>query len=94
MKYLHCRHRQKGNRMLTRVRKWGNSLALRIPGSLASEAQIVENRLVELTLLDGKLVLTPVEDGPPSLEELLARVTPENLHGEVAAGRAVGSEAW
>jgi antitoxin component of MazEF toxin-antitoxin module len=34
------------------------------------------------------------EAAPPALAVLLAGVTPENLHGEVDAGPAVGNEAW
>jgi len=77
-----------------RVQKWGNSLAIRIPKMLAKEALLEQNSEVELELRDGAIVLKAVNVGRYSLEELLERVTPENLHGEADTGPAVGSEEW
>ena len=80
--------------MKTRVRKWGNSLALRIPLSFASEARLAEDTPVELSLVDGKLVIQLLIPPQPTLDELLAGATDENLHGEWDTGPAVGREAW
>ena len=80
--------------MKTCVRKWGNSLALRIPLSFAAEARLAEDTPVELSLIDGKLVIQPLAPPSPTLDELLAGVTDENLHGEWDTGPAVGREAW
>jgi antitoxin MazE len=80
--------------MKTRVRKWGNSLALRIPTSFAAEARLAEDTPVELSLVDGKLVIQPLAQPELTLAELLAGVTDENLHGEWDTGPAVGREAW
>ena len=80
--------------MEARVQKWGNSLALRIPKPFATEAGIEEDSSVQIELVEGRLVITPVAEPHPTLEELLARVTEGNLHGEVTAGPAVGREAW
>jgi antitoxin MazE len=76
------------------IRKWGNSLALRIPKSLAAEAELEPNALVELSLVDGKLVVLRVAEPEVTLEQLLAGVSEQNLHREANAGRAVGGEAW
>ena len=80
--------------MRAQVQKWGNSLALRIPRSFAAESAIEQGSEVELSLEDGKLVVTPVEKPAYSLDSLLAGVTQENLHGEVDTGASVGNEAW
>ena len=80
--------------MKVRVRKWGNSLALRIPKSFAAEAGLRENAPVELSLDGGKLIIEPKAPEPLSLDELLAGVTEENLHGEWDTGPAVGKEVW
>ena len=42
--------------MKTRVQKWGNSLALRIPKSFADEAGLRRETSVEVSLSDGKLI--------------------------------------
>ena len=80
--------------METRVQKWGNSLAVRIPKSLVVEAHLAEDARVELSLVEGKLVIAPMGPDEPSLEELLRGVTAENLHGEWNTGPAVGKELW
>jgi antitoxin MazE len=80
--------------METRVKKWGNSLALRIPKPLAAEAGLQGDSWVELSLVDGKLVITPKVEPELRLADLLAQVTEENLHGEVETGPAAGGEVW
>ena len=80
--------------MKTRVQKWGNSLALRIPKSFAAEVGLEKESSVEVSLADGKLIVTPVSRPKPTLKQLLAKVTQENLHREVDTGSAVGNETW
>ena len=80
--------------MLTKVQKWGNSLALRIPRSFALDAQIENDSLVEISLVDGQIVVKRVVTPKWTLEELLAGVTKENLHHEVDMGEPVGNEGW
>jgi antitoxin MazE len=80
--------------MKTRVQKWGHSLAVRIPKSFAAEAGIDQDAVVDLTLVDGKLILTPLTLSRFSLEHLLAAVTTDNLHNEQDMGSAVGNEVW
>jgi len=80
--------------MVTRIQKWGNSLALRIPNAFAREIGLEQGAPVEVTLRQGKLVIEPVEEPPLSLAQLLKGVTDENLHDEVDTGPAVGKEIW
>jgi antitoxin MazE len=80
--------------METRIKRWGNSLALRIPGPLAKEIDLRENAPVQLVLQDGRLIIVPLREPQYSLDALLARVTRENLHSEVETGTAIGDEAW
>lgn len=69
-------------------------MALRIPRPLAEEAGLNEDSPVTLSLEEGKLVIAPIVQPRYELEVLLAQVTPENVHGEVDTGGAVGGEAW
>ena len=80
--------------MKTHVQKWGNSLALRIPKSFANEVGIQKETSVDVSLADGKLIITPVTKPKLTLRQLLAKVTKENLHHEVDTGSAVGNEKW
>ncbi|MGH2544440.1 MAG: AbrB/MazE/SpoVT family DNA-binding domain-containing protein [Ardenticatenaceae bacterium] len=80
--------------MQTRVRKWGNSLAVRIPKVFALEVDLAQDMLVELSLEEGKLTIVPVSPTAPSLDDLLRQITPENVHDEVNTGPVVGNEVW
>jgi antitoxin MazE len=79
--------------MKTQVGKWGNSLAVRIPGAFAKELDLKEGTELEVTRVEGGLLLRPGKR-QYTLEELLEQITPENLHGETDWGPAVGREAW
>ena len=80
--------------MKTRVQKWGNSLALRIPKPFAIEVGLDRGSTVEISTIDGKLVIAPVVEPALTLEHLLAQVTEDNLHTEAKISPAVGQEAW
>lgn len=80
--------------MRSRVKKWGNSLAVRIPHSFAAEVGLEPDADVEMTLVDGSLVVTSVARGDARVAELLSSVTEEDLHDEIDSGVAVGGEAW
>ncbi len=80
--------------MKTRVQRWGNSLAVRIPKSFAEEVGLEDDSPVDLRLSQGKLVLEPSSPPAPSLDELLRKVRKSNLHTEVDTGPAQGREAW
>ncbi len=80
--------------MKTRVQKWGNSLALRIPKSFANEVGLQRETPVDISLSEGKLVITPEAKPKPTLKQLLAKVTKDNLHHEVDTGTTVGNETW
>ena len=80
--------------MRTRVQRWGHSLAVRIPKSFAVEVGIGHDSPVELSLVDGRLVVTPVPIQAVTLEALLAGITDINVHREVETGAPVGSEVW
>jgi antitoxin MazE len=78
--------------MHARVRKWGNSLALRIPGPFAGEVGLAEDSEVELRIEGGSLAVRPA--GRFSLARLPAQVTRRNVHREVQTGGPVGKESW
>ena len=71
--------------------KWGNSLGLRIPQSIAEQIKLSEGSQVVLEVIDGNLVIKPKRT-KYSLDALLEDITQENLHGETDTGRSVGNE--
>ena len=80
--------------MAATVAKWGNSLAVRIPQNLAKEIQLAEGAEIDISVVDGTLVIKPRSRKRYSLDELIQGITPENLHAEIDSGIAVGNEVW
>ncbi len=76
----------------TRIKKWGNSLAVRFPQSLLAQLGLKEDGEVEINVVEGRLILSPVKKPAYSLDELLAQITPEKLHDEMDFGKPVGNE--
>jgi len=76
------------------VQKWGNSLALRIPSSVAKEIQLRQGSAVEVIIEGGKMVVKPAKRRKPTLAQLLNGVTKDNRHPEQDWGAPVGKEVW
>ena len=74
------------------VQKWGNSLAVRIPQSLAGQIDVTEGTAVELCVRDGELVVRPDRPSKLSLSMLLKDCKPSQLHGETNFGIDCGRE--
>lgn len=79
-------------RLRATVGKWGNSAAVRIPATLLAQANLTDKQAIDLVLSDGKITLEPVNKQELNLEELLAQITPNNLHAEAEFGDPVGKE--
>lgn len=79
--------------MRPHVQKWGNSLAVRIPSTLAREAGLESGTPVDLRInSDGDLVIRRDRLPHYRLEGLVAGITPENRHAEVDASPPRGRE--
>jgi antitoxin MazE len=78
----------------TKISKWGNSLAIRIPLAIAKQAGLSAGDCVALALdSDGGIVLRPTRRRY-ELSELVARITPRNRHRETDWGQPQGEESW
>jgi len=75
------------------IRKWGNSLAVRIPNAMAQHLRVGEGDAVELRLSDEGLLLRP-ERKRFALAELTDGITAKNRHEEIDWGKRTGREAW
>ena len=77
--------------MTATIQKWGNSLALRIPLAVAKQIHVQEGDPVVLKVGASGLTVKPAPKRL-SLDNLLAQVTPENLHPSTDWGADVGRE--
>ena len=80
-------------KMKTRVQRWGNSLAVRIPKAFAMEVGLSDETPIVLRVSRGAIVVEPFITAP-SLGDLVRGITEANLHREIDTGRPVGEEAW
>jgi antitoxin MazE len=80
--------------MISQIDTWGNSLGIRIKKSYAEQLGWERGTQIIETIVDGKLVIEAVKKKRPTLDELIEKMTPENLHGEYDLGPATGNEVW
>lgn len=76
------------------VKKWGNSASVRIPAAIMEAAHLSLDDAVEMREENGRIVIEPLRPRTYDLAQLVAGIKPENLHGEVDVGPAVGREAF
>ncbi|HEY0784451.1 MAG TPA: AbrB/MazE/SpoVT family DNA-binding domain-containing protein [Acidobacteriaceae bacterium] len=80
--------------MQAQLRKWGNSVAVRLPKAALQAARLVAGDVVELEVPEEGSIVVRARPARQTLEKLVARITPENLHGETLKSRPVGKEVW
>ena len=80
--------------VITQIKKWGNSLAVRLPQSLLAQLDLKENGEVEIGIDEGRLIISPVRKPKYTLDELLTKVTPDSLHEEIEFGAPRGKEVF
>ena len=80
--------------MLTKIQQWGNSLALRIPKAFAVDAQLENDSFVEISFVDGRIIITPVFESKWTLDELLASINKNNIPRNIDTGIITGNEVW
>ena len=73
------------------VKKWGNSPAVRLSATIMEAAHLELDQAVEIRAENGRIIIEPVEPAY-ALEDLLAGITPENLHAEQSFGVPEGKE--
>ncbi len=78
--------------MKTKILKWGNGLAVRIPAAIVKKASLREGDTIDLTIVEvGKRGIRSMSR-TPTMAELIAQITPENRHDEISVGAALGAE--
>ena len=75
------------------IKPWGNNIGVRIPAAVARAAKLRAHQSVKLTVEDGRVVITPQDQKPLSLEARLALFDPALHGGESMAAAPMGVEA-
>ncbi|RPI02769.1 MAG: AbrB/MazE/SpoVT family DNA-binding domain-containing protein [Calditrichaeota bacterium] len=78
--------------METKIQKWGNSLAVRLPKAFAEQTGIENGSNVQISIEDEKIILVPIKDRAKLLDALLEKIDESTVHNEINFGKPVGKE--
>lgn len=76
------------------IKHWGNNLGVRLPAAIARSAHLHADQRVRVSVEDGRVVITPIDGTPLSLEQRLALFDPARHGGEAMTSEALGAERW
>ncbi len=74
------------------IKRWGSNLGVRLPASVARAARLRVDQRVRIKVEDGRVIITPDGDKPPTLAERLALFDPAVHGGEPMTVTPVGRE--
>jgi antitoxin MazE len=75
------------------VKRWGNSLAVRVPKHMADSLRLTDGQAVDVEVEDDTLVIRPTRKRF-KLAELLAEMKPAQKQDEHDWGEPKGEEEW
>lgn len=77
------------------IKRWGNSLGVRLPAAVAREAHLHADQRVRITVEGGQVVIRPATDDTLTLEQRLACFDLVRHGGEaMMASQTIGAERW
>ena len=74
------------------VKKWGNSLGIRIPNLIVRELSLKDGSFVDINENGKEIVIKPLRKN--NLSEMLSRINDQNIHEEIKSTGPVGNEIW
>jgi len=81
-------------KMITRITRWGNSLAIRLPNKYIKQTRFKENEDLEMILENGLIILKPIEKKRTrmTMDELTQGMTEEGILDQYEDWGTVGKE--
>ena len=77
--------------METVVKKWGNSLGIRIPNLIVRELSLKDGSFVDINDTGNEIIIKPIKN---KLSEMLSEINEQNIHSEIETTGPVGKEIW
>ena len=74
------------------VKKWGNSLGIRIPNHIAKGLSLKDGSSIDIDDKGEEIIIRPIKKN--KLTEMLSLINEQNLHEEIDTGAPVGKEIW
>ncbi len=79
--------------MITKVKKWGNSLGVRIPRPFANKANIEDGTEIDIEIKGQNLILKSTKP-VYNLNKLVSKISDKNRHLEIITSQKIGKEIW
>jgi len=77
------------------IKQWGSNLGIRLPAAVARKAHLRVDQRVRISVEGEKVIITPIESAPLSLEQRLASYDLARHGGEkMAVTKTLGDERW
>ena len=76
------------------IKRWGNNLGVRLPAAVAKAAKLHVNQAVQISVENGRVIITPRTNNRLSLADRLAKFDPAAHGGEVMITTQRGAETW
>ena len=77
--------------MLSQVKKWGNSLGVRVPKKIAIQLGFKEGSNINIKVSNNKIIIT---SNISELDLLLNEINDQNCHSQIFDDSFVGKEIW
>jgi antitoxin MazE len=74
------------------IKKWGNSLGIRIPNLIVRALSLKDGSFVNINDNGNEIIIKPIQKN--KLAAMLSKINEENLHNEITTGEPVGKEIW
>ena len=74
------------------VKKWGNSLGIRIPNLIVREFSLKDGSFVDINDNGNEILIRPIRKN--NLSDMLTLINEENIHEEIKSTGPIGNEIW
>jgi antitoxin MazE len=74
------------------IQRWGNSMAVRLPASVARSAHLGSGQLVEVSAQHSRVLIKTIGESRLTLAQMLAKFDPARHGGEAIATADIGQE--
>ena len=74
------------------IKKWGNSLGIRIPNLIVRELSLKDGSFVDINDNGNEILIKPIQKN--NLSDMLTLINEDNIHEEIISTGTVGKEIW
>jgi antitoxin MazE len=74
------------------VRKWGNSLGIRVPSHIARKLKLKDGSCVDISDRENEIIIKPIQKN--KLSEMVNKINEQNIHKVIETGGPAGKELW